>query len=150
MKIYILNKPYRKWHFDSFFHFTEKYLHLNRACLSSEKSYLHLKNTRIYTICHWIGLRASDIAWFIVVTDKHIWCSNDPFDNLHAGWQYGRGLLVTAHKTSNYLKKHYMVVMLTLCNDFTLLCHIYCRGFSPNMTQDWFPVVWVNCDGCYM
>ena len=47
------------WHIFSC-ELTEKYLHLNRACLSSEKSYLHLKNTRIYTICHWIGLRASD------------------------------------------------------------------------------------------
>ena len=42
---------------------TEKYLHLNRKCLNPENSYLHLKNTRIYTVCHCIGLRASGTDW---------------------------------------------------------------------------------------
>ena len=52
---------------------TEKYLHLNRTCLNPENSYIHLQHTRIYTVCHWIGLRASrDIEANIVGLDM-VW-----------------------------------------------------------------------------
>ena len=30
------------------------------------------------------------------------------------------------------------------------LCHICWRVCSPTVTYDWFPVIWVNRDGCYM
>ena len=33
-----------------------KYVHLNRTCIKLENSYLHQNNTRIYPVCHWIGL----------------------------------------------------------------------------------------------
>ena len=67
------------------------------------------------------------------------------------------GVSVSQFMLLNILKVNFrlllgnsMIITHTLCTNLTLLCHICWLVCSLTVTYDWFPISWMNRDGCHM